>query len=205
MAMPAQTPGPGQAANPAAPAASSDLVSKLLPTFNNILVNAGAPAPQVQPASDTGTQAVLRLALSGNEIDAVVANSYSGPGVLVVDTTSTFGSVLFTGNRISNRFPNGQAAVIYTVEDAVAINGNIVANEAAATAGATRKALIGTVLTAPANTTCSLFCMETGPTSTDTRIINLPVTIVGNVLVSTPILLPSPPLNRWLAFNAVMV
>lgn len=194
VAMPAQTPG-----RPV-----SDLVSRLLPAFDNILTNAGAAAPQVPPATDTGIQPVLRLALSGNEIDAVVGHSYSGPGLLVLDMTATFGSVLFTGNRISNRFPNGQAAVIHTREDAVAINGNIIANEVATSPDRTRAAIVGAAA-APANTTCSLFCIETQPTAGDNRVINLPVTIVGNVLVSTPILLPSPPLNHWLPFNSVMV
>jgi len=207
VAMPAQTPGRATttpAADAAAAAPVSDLVSRLLPAFNNILANAGAAAPQVPQASDTGVQPVLRLALSGNEIDAVVGHSYSGPGLLVLDMTATFGSVLCTGNRISNRFPNGQAAVIHTREDAVAINGNIIANEVATSADRTRAALVAATA-APAGTTCSLFCIETQPTSGDTRVINLPVTIVGNVLVSTPILLPSPPLNHWLPFNSVTV
>jgi hypothetical protein len=205
VAMATQTPSPTQPAAPAGPPPVSDLVSKLLPNFNDILVNAGAPTPQVAPATDTGTQPVLRLALSGNEIDAVVANSYSGPGLLVADMTATFGSILLTGNRVTNRFPNGQAAVICTVEDAVAINGNIVANETAAAADQTRAAMVVGAPAAPANTTCSLFCMESESTSTDTQANILPVTIVGNVLVSAPILLPTSPLNYWLRFNAVMV
>jgi hypothetical protein len=74
----------------------------------------------------------------------------------------------------------------------------------ATSADRTRAALVAATA-APAGTTCSLFCIETQPTSGDTRVINLPVTIVGNVLVSTPILLPSPPLNHWLPFNSVTV
>jgi hypothetical protein len=130
----AETSGPEPAAGtlgslPQAPRA--DLVSTLLPALNRILTNVGAQLAQVPTATDTGTGPVLRLALSGNQIDAVVANSYSGPGLLVMDTTATFGSVLLTGNRITNRFPGGQAAVIYTAEDAAAINGNIIVNEGA--------------------------------------------------------------------------
>lgn len=210
VAMPTQSPTQ-VAAQAAAPVQVSDLVSTLLPVLNNILVNAGATTPAVPVAADTGTTAVLRLALSGNEIDAMVASSYSGPGLLVIDMTSTFGSILFTGNRIANRCPNGQAAVIYTVEDAVAINGNIIANEKPATAAHTLAAVVTPAMAVPAtavttNTTCSLFCIETGVSATDSRTApNLPVTIVGNVLISTPILLPSPPLNHWLPFNSVTV
>jgi hypothetical protein len=101
----------------------------VLPALNNILTNVGAQAVQVPPATDTGTTPVLRLALSGNQIDAMVTNSYSGPGLIVMDTTATFGSILLTGNRIANRFPGGQAAVIYTMSDAAAISANIIANE----------------------------------------------------------------------------
>jgi hypothetical protein len=131
VAMPIQTPDHTPTAGPSSPSAPapSDLVSSMLPALNTILANVGAQAVQATPATDTGTTLVLRLALSGNQIDAMVTDSYSGPGLIVMDTTATSGSILLTGNRIANRFPGGQAAVIYTVADAAAISGNIIANE----------------------------------------------------------------------------
>lgn len=201
-AQPAPTPGP--AVTPATagspPAARTDLVSALLPALDNVLANVGAAALQVPPAVDLGITPVLRLGLAGNQVDAVVASSYSGPGLLVFDATSAFGSILLTGNRISNRFPDGQAAAVYTVDDAAAINGNIIANEVA-----TRTDLTVAAPTAPAattaaattTTTCSLFFQETVHED------QLPVAIVGNVFVHTPILLPIRLQQRWLNLNAV--
>lgn len=108
---PTQTPGRAAAAaasDPAAPASRLDLLRRFLPALDNALSNIGAEAAQMPPAADTGTSAVLRLALSGNQIDAIVKNSYSGPGLLLMDTTATFGSIMLTGNRIASRFPRGR-------------------------------------------------------------------------------------------------
>ena len=130
--IPTQTPAAAAAAapsDPAAPASGLDLFRRFLPALDNAFSNVGAPAAAVPPAPDTGTAAVLRLALSGNQIDAIVKNSFSGAGLFLMDTTPTFGSIMLTGNRIASRFPQGQAAVIFTTKDAAAINGNIIANE----------------------------------------------------------------------------
>jgi hypothetical protein len=182
---PASTPATAQAS-----ASPAERLINLLPNLNSILTNLGAsPAPAVPVATDTGTTPVLRLSLGGNEIDAVVPSSYSGPGLLVVDTTSTHGSALLIGNRIRNRFPDGQTAVIAVAADAAALNGNIIANEANTAAGTTTG-------------TCSLYFQETAATG---RGVTPPVAITGNVFITSPIVLPTALQQRWLTLNAVVI
>jgi hypothetical protein len=200
LTVPAQTAGQGAAAVAAdsTPATKADLVSMLLPALNNVVTDVGAQATQVPVASDTGTTPTLRLTLSGNQIDAMVTDSYSGPGLLVMDITGTTGSILLNGNRVANRYPNGQGAVVYTMQNAAALNGNIIANEAAGAGLVISPLVVKTPDTAaPTNTTCSLFFLETQAAD------NLPVAIVGNVFVAAPILLPSQLQQTWLTLNAV--
>ncbi|HLI56833.1 MAG TPA: hypothetical protein VKY26_07330, partial [Actinomycetota bacterium] len=161
----------------------------LLPTLNGILTNLGATAAGVPLAADTGTAVVLRLALGGSQIDAIVPSSYSGAGLLVADLTSTPGSILLTGNRIRNRFPDGQAAVVLGLADA-AVTGNIIANEIPVKLG-----------TEPAAVTTHSLVLREGSLRQDTP----PVAIVGNVFVDPPIL-PNRPgqLPAWLTLNTVV-
>jgi hypothetical protein len=80
------------------------------------------------PVSDTGTSVSLRLDLCDCQIDAVIADSYSGAGLLVVDLTNDWGSAVLHGNRIRSRFPMGETALVSGLGEA-AVTGNIVANE----------------------------------------------------------------------------
>jgi Family of unknown function (DUF6519)/IPT/TIG domain len=88
------------------------------------------PLPEVVsiPFADPGTGVSLRLDCCDCQVDAVIAGSYSGAGLLVMDLTPNAGSVVCHGNRIRNRFPGGETALIAGVAEA-SITGNVVANE----------------------------------------------------------------------------
>jgi Family of unknown function (DUF6519) len=187
-AQPAGSPPSSAAASP--PSSSQDLLN-VLPSLNGILTKLGAPTAGVPLAADTGTTAVLRLALTGSQVDAIVPNSYSGAGLLVADFTSTPGSALLTGNRIRNRFPNGQGAVVAGLADA-AVTGNIIANEVPIVAAAAAAAIV-------VPSTHSLLLSESSTQAT------APVAVVGNVFVNPPILPDRPAqLPQWLTLNAVV-
>jgi Family of unknown function (DUF6519) len=188
-AQPAGSPPSSAASSP--PFASQDLLN-LLPSVNGILTNLGAPAAGVPLAGDTGTTAVLRLALTGSQFDAIVPSSYSGAGLLVADFTSTPGSAVLTGNRIRNRFPNGQGAVVVGLADA-AVTGNIIANEVPIATAAPTAAVV--VLPS----THSLLLSESSTQAT------VPVAVVGNVFVNPPTLPDRPAqLPQWSTLNAVV-
>jgi hypothetical protein len=163
----------------------------VLPSLNGILTKLGAPTAGVPLAADTGTTTVLRLALTGSQVDAIVPSSYSGAGLLVADFTSTPGSAVLTGNRIRNRFPNGQGAVVVGLADA-AVTGNIIANEVPIVTTPT-----AAVVVVPS--THSLLLSESSTQAT------APVAVVGNVFVNPPILPDRPAqLPQWLTLNAVV-
>jgi hypothetical protein len=163
----------------------------VLPSLNGILTKLGAPTAGVPLAADTGTTTVLRLALTGSQVDAIVPSSYSGAGLLVADFTGTPGSALLTGNRIRNRFPNGQGAVVAGLADA-AVTGNIIANEVPIVTTPT-----AAVVVVPS--THSLLLSESSTQAT------APVAVVGNVFVNPPILPDRPAqLPQWLTLNAVV-
>ena len=116
---PGKPPGPGAARRAAA-------------TDRRHLDDLGAPASAAAtiPAADTATSVTLQLDLSDCQIDAVIAGSYSGAGLLVADFTADAGSALLHGNRIRSRFPMGETALIGGVGE-VCVTGNVVANEVA--------------------------------------------------------------------------
>jgi hypothetical protein len=147
---------------------------------------------EVSLACDTGRTAVLRLAMAGSQIDAVVPSSYSGAGLLVADLTGTPGSALLTGNRIRNRFPDGQAAVVLRLAQA-AVTGNVIANEVAIRD--TRQ------LEGDASITTHSLLLHEGPPRRDQP----PLAIVGNVFVDPPSLPHRPaPLLSWRTLNTVV-
>jgi Family of unknown function (DUF6519) len=187
-AQPAGSPPSSAAGSP--PPSSQDLLN-VLPSLNGILTKLGAPTAGVPLAADTGTTTVLRLDLTGSQVDAIVPSSYSGAGLLVADFTSTPGSAVLTGNRIRNRFPNGQGAVVVGLADA-AVTGNIIANEVPIVTAPT-----AAVVVLPS--THSLLLSESSTQAT------APVAVVGNVFVNPPILPDRPAqLPQWLTLNAVV-
>src|SRR6202012_2538674 len=89
-----------------------------------------AKPPSPVPVADTGASVSLRLDFCDCQIDAIVAASYSGAGLLVVDLNTDWGSAVVHGNRIRSRFPIGETALISGLGEAT-VTGNIVANESA--------------------------------------------------------------------------
>lgn len=82
----------------------------------------------VVPTSDTGASVTLRLEVCDCQVDAVIASSYSGAGLLVADFSQTQGSMLLHGCRVRNRFPSGETFSSYLLAEAT-VTGNIIANE----------------------------------------------------------------------------
>jgi hypothetical protein len=189
----------GRTAESTSPA-GRDLLD-LLPALKRILAGLGTEVVEVDEASfacDTGRTAVLRLAVAGSQIDAVVPDSYSGAGLLVADLTGTPGSALLTGNRIRNRFPEGQAAVILRLTDA-AVTGNIIANEVAIASG--RQSDEDDEANVAATITTHSLLLHEGPPRRDQP----PVAIVGNVFVDPPSLPHRPAqLLSWRTLNTVV-
>jgi pSer/pThr/pTyr-binding forkhead associated (FHA) protein len=114
--------------------------SELSPGLGGFLANLGVSAPAAPPipVADTGTSDVsVRLDLGDCQVDAVIADSYSGAGLLVLDLTAGTGSALLHDNRIRNRFPMGETVLVTGVTGQIdivgfgeaCVTGNIVANE----------------------------------------------------------------------------
>lgn len=70
----------------------------------------------------------LRLDLGGCQIDAIIADSHGGAGLLVADFTAEAGAAFIHDNRIRSRFPGGEAAFVAGVAESC-VTGNVVANE----------------------------------------------------------------------------
>jgi hypothetical protein len=86
-------------------------------------------APEPPATTEVGTDVLLRLTCVDNQIDAVLADTYSGAGLVVADQSTVAGSAIVTGNRIRSRFYRGQTVLVEQVAEA-AINDNLIANEA---------------------------------------------------------------------------
>ena len=159
------------------------------------------PAPTdytVRAAADVGTSLVLRLAISGNQIDAVIANSYSGAWPILVDQAATPGSALVSENRIRSRVPMGAAAWLANLVECV-VTGNTIHNEAIASSQVTPLAFPYSILAVP------IPAAPAGavPTATTSLVVS------GNVLVGGPMqALPRPavaaPMNDWGVFNTIV-
>ena len=89
------------------------------------------------PVADTGTSVSLRLDLCDCQVDAVIAESYSGAALLMVDlaedtifSTPVLGppvaSAVVHGSRMRCRFPLGETALGFAFAEAY-VTGNIVA------------------------------------------------------------------------------
>ncbi len=110
------------------------------------------PEVALIPLADPGTGVSLRLDCRACQVDAVIAASYSGAGIVVLDFTPNAGSAIFHGNRIRSRFPMGETALVAGLAEA-AITGNIVANEVPALSSFQSTQLIShSMVLNPANT-----------------------------------------------------
>ncbi|HVU78833.1 MAG TPA: DUF6519 domain-containing protein [Gaiellaceae bacterium] len=86
-------------------------------------------AGEVTPA-DPGTAVEPRLAVNGNQVDAVLTDSLSGAGLLVLSLDADHEtSLVCSHNRIRSRVSSGAAASLYEVLEC-AVTGNIVNNDA---------------------------------------------------------------------------
>ena len=113
-------------------------LTELPPEIDAFLTNLSAPAAAPVPVADTGTIGVsVRLDLCDCQVDAIVADSYSGAGLLVVDLTTETGSALLHDNRIRSRFPMGETVLVTGLAGGqelvgfgeASVTGNVVANE----------------------------------------------------------------------------
>ena len=110
---------------------------QLPPAIDAFLSGLGTPADAGIPVADTGTSDLaVRLDLCDCQVDAVIADSYSGAGLLVLDLTAGTGSALLHDNRIRSRFPFGAAVLVIGITPQgmvgfgeACVTGNIVANE----------------------------------------------------------------------------
>ena len=101
----------------------------LLSDINTIFEPSGeATSEEVVPTADTGTSVSLRLDVCECQVDAVIANSYSGAGLMVTDLTQAGASVLVHGSRFRSRFPSGETVMGVLLAEAT-VTGCIVANE----------------------------------------------------------------------------
>ena len=178
---------------------------KVLPAEPIVPVSAAPITPLPAPASadytvragaDVGTSLVLRLAISGNQVNAVIANSYSGPGLILVDQADTPSSALVNDNRIRSRVPMGAAAWLTSLVECV-VTGNTIRNEAVAIGQGTPLAVPYSILAIPAAPAGTVPGNTTG------------LVVSGNVLVGGPMqALPRPavaaPMNDWGIFNTVV-
>jgi hypothetical protein len=168
------------------------------PLLDRILVMAPAigqalaPPPPGSGPQQPSAAGSLRLAVRDCQVDAVITGSNSGAGLLVIDLAEATGSAVVHGNRIRNRFPAGDAALAFGLEEA-SITGNILANEVAAAE-------------LPAANLNS-FSMVLSATATP---LGVPaVAITGNVLIGTtelpvrPGTIPSA-LQDWDVLNTVI-
>ena len=118
--------GPRAVTSPS-PTALRDILTHL-PRLDEVLTNLGARRHDFSAEEDTGTAAVLRLTVTGAQVDALVSQSYSGVGLMVGDQTSSPGSAVLTGNRIRNRCPSGLTTAVIGAGD-VTVTSNIFINE----------------------------------------------------------------------------
>jgi len=78
--------------------------------------------------SERGGRPRLRLDLEGCQIDAVIAGSPGGAGLLVADFTAEAGAAFIHDNKIRSHFPGGETAFVGGVAESC-VTGNVVANE----------------------------------------------------------------------------
>jgi hypothetical protein len=137
---PAPAAGPGEAGPAPAPGrpGSEEELLRLVDVF--IPVGPGLVIPPI-PVAETGTGVITRVDLRDCQLDAIVAQSYSGAALILIDfTESGSASAIVHGNRLRSRFPGGQAALTIWLAEA-SVTGNIIANEAAIPVTATSSLL----------------------------------------------------------------
>ncbi len=101
-----------------------------VPVSVPVSVPAASASAVAVPVADTGTSVSLRLDVCDCQVDAIIADSYSGAGLVVVDLAAGESSAVLHGNRIRSRFPMGETVLVSGLSES-AITGNLVGNEIA--------------------------------------------------------------------------
>jgi hypothetical protein len=191
---------PEPAAEAPEPAAEAVVLPPVLSTIFTLPTGA---AEVVIPPADTGTSVSLRLDLADCQVDAVIADSYSGAALIIADLTqdpifpsgtapgAAVASAVMHGNRLRSRFPLGETALGFALAEAN-VTGNIIANEAAVPAQPSQ--------TLPESWSLSLF-------QTAQPLGAPAVTVSGNIFIDPPDLpLPNQtwqPLNTVIGYSVV--
>lgn len=172
------TPSSGAAGVTSAAAAragtdSGDALSSLPPDIGIVFNPVGTVSPEPTiPVADPGTSVSLRFDLSDCQVDAVIADSYSGAALVLADLAqSAVASALVHGSRLRTRFPGGETFQGAWLAEA-SITGNIIANEVPVPAEPTDSS--------PNSYSLALLAMAT-PLGTPA------LAITGNVLIDPPI------------------
>ncbi len=118
----------GIPAAPAGPVPAGAVPAPVPPT--PAAASAASASAVAVPVADTGTSVSLRLDVCDCQVDAIIADSYSGAGLLVVDLAAGESSAVLHGNRIRSRFPMGETVLVSGLSEA-AVTGNVVGNEIA--------------------------------------------------------------------------
>jgi hypothetical protein len=190
---------PAGAAADAAPAGAARAAGTVVlpPALRSIFtLPAGAAAEVIAPA-DTGTSVSPRLDLADCQVDAVIADSYSGAALIMADLTqdpifptgvapgAAVASMVIHGNRLRCRFPLGETALGFALAEA-SVTGNIIANEAAVPAPSQ---------SLPESWSLSLFEMAQ-------PLGALAVAVSGNIFIDPPNL--PLPTQTWQPLNTVI-
>ena len=162
-----------------------DLILVIAPAIGQAL-----PAPPPGGAAPAPAPS-LRLDVGDCQVNALLAGSNSGAGLLIADLAEATGSAVLHGNRISTSFPAGDTALVYQLEQAT-ITGNILANEVAPSASAQKVNSYSVVLS-----------------STPTPLGTAAVAVTGNVLIGTTALPARPAtipaaVQDWDVLNTVI-
>ena len=133
-----------KAAKPAR-ATRATAAADLPPLLGSIFRLPPGVAAEVIPVADTGTSVSPRLDVADCQVNAVIAESFSGAALIIADLTHDplfpaaaapgvpVASAVVHGSRMRTRFPLGEAALAFALAEAT-VTGNIIANEVAVTA-----------------------------------------------------------------------
>jgi hypothetical protein len=189
-------PGAEPAGSAAAEHAAEGVV--LPPVLSTIFKLPSGAAEVVIPPADTGTSVSPRLDLADCQVDAVIADSYSGAALIMADLTqdpifpsgvapgAAVASAVVHGNRLRCRFPLGETVLGFALAEA-SVTGNIIANEVAVPAQTSQ--------TLPESWSLSLFQMAR-------PLGALAVAVSGNIFIDPPDL--ALPGQTWQPLNTVI-
>jgi IPT/TIG domain len=196
----AAEPAEAAPAEAARAAAAAELPSVLNTIFR---IPPGVIEPAIEVA-ETGTSVFPRLDLADCQVDAVIADSYSGAALIMADLAEdplTFSTPIVLGPRVASavvhgsrmrcRFPLGETALGFAFAEAN-VTGNVIANEVAYPTQPSQ--------TLPPAYSLSLFQMA--------KPLGAPAEVVsGNILIDPPVLELAQqtwqPLNTVINFSVV--